>query len=86
VQIHHRRYKSRGGGHEVSNLIHLCGSGNHTGCHGTAHTGEGETRGWSIESGVAPTYTYELVYRGVRGWLIGGRFLSAQEADAGVEF
>lgn len=33
---HHRKYKSRGGGDEVSNGVLLCGSGT-TGCHGWAH-------------------------------------------------
>ena len=33
---HHRKFKSRGGGDEVSNGILLCGSGT-TGCHGWVH-------------------------------------------------
>lgn len=48
--IHHRQYRSRGGTHDVHNLIHLCGWGNHTGCHGKAHT-DGETSGMSIRRG-----------------------------------
>ena len=68
-EIHHRRYKSRGGGHELSNLLHLCGSGNHTGCHGTAHTEHGERLGWSVESGVSAPSAYLVEYRDVRGWL-----------------
>lgn len=54
--IHHRKYKSRGGGHEVENLLALCGGpggmagGNHSGCHGIAHSAEGHELGWSVHS------------------------------------
>lgn len=34
---HHRKFKSRGGGDEVSNGVLMCGSGT-TGCHGWAHS------------------------------------------------
>ena len=48
TQIHHRRYLSRGGKHNLANLLHLCGSGNFEGCHGEAHTGIGGEVGTSI--------------------------------------
>ena len=60
TDVHHRQYKSRGGTHAVSNLMALCGGtgglsgGNHSGCHGVAHSREGEDRGWSIRSGFDP--------------------------------
>lgn len=54
TQAHHRQYKSRGGRGVIENAIHLCGSGNHSGCHGDAHTDEGEAIGWSIRSGYDP--------------------------------
>ena len=38
LELHHRRYRSRGGAHTASNLVALCGWGNHTGCHGWAHS------------------------------------------------
>lgn len=38
VELHHRKYKSRGGPGTPSNGIALCGWGNHTGHHGWAHT------------------------------------------------
>lgn len=38
LELHHRRYRSRGGAGSVSNALALCGWGNHTGCHGWAHT------------------------------------------------
>lgn len=44
VEIHHRRFKSRGGRHNVANLAHLCST-----CHKRAHgliDGAGE--GWEI--------------------------------------
>ena len=40
TEVHHRKFRSRGGGHNIENLLHLCGWGNHTGCHGLAHSGE----------------------------------------------
>lgn len=46
--IHHRRYLSRGGMHNIANLIHLCGHGNASGCHGEAHSGIGGEVGTSI--------------------------------------
>ncbi len=45
--IHHRRFLSRGGRHNLANLLALCGSGNHTGCHGIAHRGHAPA-GWAI--------------------------------------
>lgn len=54
-QAHHRQFKSRGGKGTLSNSLHLCGSGNHTACHGRAHSGYlGETVGWAIRSGYSP--------------------------------
>lgn len=44
-QMHHRKYRSRGGTDDVHNLLHIC-----HGCHGRAHTGEGEALGWSVPS------------------------------------
>jgi len=54
VELHHRQYKSRGGKGTVENALALCGWGNHTGCHGIAHSADGEWRGWSIRSGFDP--------------------------------
>lgn len=47
TQIHHRRFTGRGGKHNLANLLALCGSGNHTGCHGVAHQGHAPA-GWAI--------------------------------------
>lgn len=47
--IHHRRFLSRGGKHNLANLVALCGSGNHTGCHGLAHSGNAPD-GWAIKA------------------------------------
>jgi hypothetical protein len=68
TEIHHRKYRSRGGGNEVANLIHLCGWGNHTGCHGVAHSAEGGELGWSCNSWTDPALT-PVLYRGVMSWL-----------------
>lgn len=65
-QMHHRKYRSRGGLDEVANLLHLCAGvvgGNVDGCHGRAHTQEGEDDGWSLPSGVTPAHELVL-YRG----------------------
>ena len=52
TEIHHRRYLSRGGKHNLANLLHLCnpgGGGNAgVGCHAEAHTGIGGEVGTSI--------------------------------------
>ncbi|PRI10943.1 hypothetical protein B4915_08650 [Leucobacter massiliensis] len=47
TNIHHRRFLGRGGRHNLANLLALCGSGNHTGCHGKAHQGN-PPDGWAI--------------------------------------
>lgn len=68
TDVHHRQYLSRGGTHDVHNLIDLCGGasglagGNHSGCHGRAHK-DGEREGLAIGRG----YRSELIpvlYRG----------------------
>lgn len=41
-QMHHRRFRSRGGKHLAGNLLHLC----HL-CHGKAHSAE-PPAGWAI--------------------------------------
>lgn len=87
TENHHRQYKSRGGSHELTNLIHLCGSGNHTQCHGVAHTGLGEARGWSVRSSFDPADVPVLI-RG--GWVRlsavpGAAHERVHEADA-IEF
>ena len=48
---HHRKFKSRRGGDEVSNGILLCGSGT-TGCHGWCHANPRSARmkGFALES------------------------------------
>ena len=52
TEIHHRRYLSRGGRHNVANLLHLCnpnGGGNAgDGCHADAHQKLGAETGMAI--------------------------------------
>jgi hypothetical protein len=71
TEVHHRRYRSRGGGHEVSNLLHLCGFGNNAneGCHGVAHSAEGGELGWSCNSWENPKHR-PVLYRGTLMWLV----------------
>lgn len=50
VEVHHIRYRSRGGDHRMSNLVCLC-----AGCHGRVHAGTLRLNGdanaglWSME-------------------------------------
>ena len=68
--VHHRLFRSRGGRDEVTNLLHLCGWGNHTGCHGEAHTDpERQTDGWSVPSGEKPA-NRPVLYRGAWVYLM----------------
>lgn len=54
-EMHHRKFRSRGGRDEVVNILHLCGWGNHSGCHGVAHSGaRGADLGWALPSGSNP--------------------------------
>lgn len=77
TEMHHRRFKSRGGKDEVSNLLHLCGWGNHTGCHGLAHSGiSGTRRGWAIPSGLEHPSSFAYQDSNSQWWLLdndGGR-------------
>ena len=58
TEMHHRLFRSQGGLHTPSNLLHLCGWGNHTGCHGTAHSGAlAVLLGLTVESGDDPRVT-----------------------------
>lgn len=50
TEKHHRKHRSQGGLHTPENLLDLCGWGNHTGCHGVAHTRAGVVKGLSVES------------------------------------
>ena len=52
---HHRKNRSQGGRNELSNAMHLCGSGT-TGCHGrvTENPAEAYQFGWSVRSGQNP--------------------------------
>jgi hypothetical protein len=70
TNIHHRQYLSRGGTHDISNLIHLCGFGNNqtAGCHGVAHTGEGHELGWSVNSWADPAGV-PVLWRGASSFL-----------------
>lgn len=60
TDVHHRVYRSRSGLSVPENLLHLCGGvtglpgGNHSGCHGIAHTLIGEQLGWSVRTGNNP--------------------------------
>ena len=55
TELHHRLFRSRGGPHSPENLLALCGWGNHTGCHGAAHSGRlGAARGWAVHSWHTP--------------------------------
>jgi hypothetical protein len=52
---HHRKNRSQGGPHDLSNALHLCGSGT-TGCHGmvTERPLHAFDNGWSVRSRFLP--------------------------------
>jgi hypothetical protein len=53
LELHHRKYRSRGGRHTMSNLVVLCGLGNTSGCHQWAHTSpDARAQGYAIPSWV----------------------------------
>lgn len=70
-EAHHCQYRSRQGPDVLGNALHLCGWGNHTGCHGIAHSGaKGEAIGWAIRSGHDPLLVPKfIVLRGVKTWV-----------------
>jgi hypothetical protein len=74
VELHHRKFRSRGGRHIMSNLVALCGWGNHTGCHGWAHTSpEAREQGYAIPSWVEETWEVPLLVpspSGVKRWVL----------------
>ena len=64
TEKHHRKFKSRGGKDTVDNGLDLCGWGNHTGCHGEAHSGAAAVvEGWSVNSWDDPRHR-PVLYRG----------------------
>jgi hypothetical protein len=58
TNFHHRKNRSQGGGNELSNAMHLCGSGT-TGCHGhvTENPALAYRFGWSVKSFADPAET-----------------------------
>lgn len=55
TEHHHRQHGADGRVDTVDNMLDLCGRGNHTGCHGEAHSGrDGYLLGWAVKSGNDP--------------------------------
>jgi hypothetical protein len=52
TNIQHRKNRSAGGTWDLSNLLHVCGSGNASGCHGAIHLHphRAVTFGWTVRS------------------------------------
>lgn len=64
LEVHHRKFRGRGGRDEVVNLIALCGLGNMSGCHGIAHSGtRGTELGWAVSASADPGEVL-VIYRG----------------------
>ncbi|OOB90335.1 HNH endonuclease [Rathayibacter sp. VKM Ac-2630] len=68
TEKHHRKFRSRGGEDTVENLLDLCGSGNHSGCHGAAHGARPapercEAIGWEVRTDEDPL-DVPVPYRG----------------------
>lgn len=77
LEAHHRLYRSRGGRHNASNLVMLCGWGNHTGCHGRAHGADpgdldaAERAGMTLRTGQDPEQIeIRSVVFGIPQWLL----------------
>ena len=71
LELHHRRYRSRGGMHDAANLITVCGWGNHTGCHGWAHTDlRALGQGYSLRSGPVPAAQIPCWFPLERAWFL----------------
>jgi hypothetical protein len=66
---HHRKFRSRRGGDEVSNGVLLCGSGT-TGCHGWVHLYPSVARveGFAVESWETPAEV--PVRHFIYGWVL----------------
>lgn len=68
LELHHRQYRSRGGKHSAENIVALCGWGNHTGCHGIAHSGRRGTQlGWAVASWNDPAVVPVKFHQ---GWVV----------------
>jgi 5-methylcytosine-specific restriction endonuclease McrA len=64
TEVHHRLHRSHGGPDTVTNLLHVCGWGNTSGCHGAAHTDSNRyANGWAVRTGYDPGLM-PVLYRG----------------------
>jgi hypothetical protein len=55
TNFHHRQMRSQGGDTTYENIVHLCGFGNTSGCHGRAHNDPDRyINGWLVRSGLDP--------------------------------
>lgn len=85
TDMHHRKYRGRGGLTMRDNLIHLCGGesgmkgGNHSGCHGRAHTAIGEQLGWSVLTNNDPAII-PVFHRGTGLWTQNDEPINAWDA------
>lgn len=65
---HHRKFKSRRGGDEVSNGVLLCGSGT-TGCHGWAHANPEAARALGFAVGTDEDPRQVPIHHAIHGWV-----------------
>lgn len=72
--IHHRKYRSRGGTNELSNLVHLCADH-----HRLAHTAIGEQLGWSVLTNNDPAII-PVFHRGTGLWTQNDEPINAWDA------
>jgi len=94
TDMHHRLCKSRLGYalDTEDNLLHLCGGsnglpgGNHSGCHGIAHTLIGEHLGWSVKSNNDPS-EIPVFHKATTTWTLHGeQILAALAVDLLLTF
>lgn len=78
VEFHHRQFKSRGGLGTIPNALHLCGWGNHSGCHGKAHSAD-PPEGWAVHSWDDPRLVPVLLPAGLFYLTNGGFYAPVDE-------
>lgn len=80
TETHHRLHKSHGGRDMAENLLRVCGWGNHTGCHGKAHSDpQRYVNGWAVRTGFDPA-DVPVLYRGHRVKLTADGGIDEREA------
>ena len=79
TNMHHRKFRSAGGRDTAANLLHLCGMGNTSGCHGIAHGALKMQNGWSVAPWNDPALV-PVFHRRDGSWTRGAEILNPIDA------